>query len=84
MSLPLEEVLRNIDQLSTVEQLKVVSYISDRLKQREFHQPQRKWLDLIGTVPYPLLGEDAQEWVSRSRGEDQAKRDQLLESSGEN
>lgn len=84
MSLPLEEVLRGIDQLSTLEQLEVVSYISDRLKRHELQKPKRKWLDLIGTVPYPLLGEDAQVWVSRSRSEDQEQRDQLLESSGEN
>lgn len=47
MSLPLEEVLRGIDQLSALEQLEVVSYISDRLKRHELQKPKRKWLDLI-------------------------------------
>jgi hypothetical protein len=47
MSLPLKEVLRGIDQLSALEQLEVVSYISDRLKPHELQKPKRKWLDLI-------------------------------------
>lgn len=83
MSLPLEKILRSIDQLSTLEQLEVVIYISDRLKQHEQQKPKRKWLDLAGIVPYPFLGEDAQTWISRSRCQDQQKRDQLLESSDE-
>jgi len=64
MSPHLKEVLRNIDQLSTPEQLEIISHITDRLKQRELQQPKRKWLDLAGTALYPLLGEDAQVWVS--------------------
>ncbi len=84
MSLPLEEVLRGVDQLSVLEQLEVVSYISDRLKHHELQKPKRQWLDLVGTALYPLVEEDAQVWVSRSRSEEQDKRDQLLESPSEN
>jgi hypothetical protein len=31
--------------------------------------PKLNWLDIAGIAPYPLLGEDAQEWVSRTRQE---------------
>jgi len=75
MSPHLEEVLHSIDQLSTPEQLEIICHITNRLKQRELQQPKRKWLDLAGTSPYPLFGEDAQVWVSRSRREDQEQCD---------
>ncbi|NEQ70093.1 MAG: hypothetical protein F6K21_32305 [Symploca sp. SIO2D2] len=84
MSPHLEEVLHSIDQLSTPEQLEIISHITNRLKQRELKQPKRKWLDLAGTSPYPLLGEDAQVWVSRSRREDQEQRDRLRNQTNEN
>ncbi len=41
-------------------------------------QPKRKWADLKGMSPYPLLGEDAQGWVSRRREGDE-HREQLLQ-----
>ncbi len=84
MSPHLEKVLRSIDQLSTPEQLEIISHITDRLKQCELQQPKGKWLDLAGTAPYPLLGEDAQVWVSRSRREDQEQRNRLLDQTHEN
>jgi len=31
--------------------------------------PRRRWSEIAGTAPYPLAGEDAQAWVSRSREE---------------
>ncbi|NJN74283.1 MAG: hypothetical protein HC799_16555 [Limnothrix sp. RL_2_0] len=49
MSLPLEEVLRSVDQLSALEQLEVVSYISDRLKRHELQKPKREWLDMFSS-----------------------------------
>jgi hypothetical protein len=30
---------------------------------------RRKWSDLAGRAPYPMCGEDAQQWVSRTRRE---------------
>ena len=84
MSPQLEEVLLSIDRLSTPEQLEIISHITNRLKQRELQQPKRKWLDLAGTATYPLLGEDAQVWVSRSRREDREQRDRLLDRPHEN
>ena len=31
---------------------------------------KRAWQEIAGKAPYPLLGEDAQDWISRSRRED--------------
>lgn len=81
MSPLLAQVLREIEQLNPEEQLEVISHATDLLKcQRATHRkPQRKWLDIAGNAPYPLVGEDAQEWVTRTRGESQQHRDRLLE-----
>jgi hypothetical protein len=40
--------------------------------------PRRKWEDLIGLLPYPALGEDAQAYISRTRREGDAHREQVL------
>lgn len=79
MSPQLKEMLRNIDQLSTPEQLEIIRHITDRLQQRQSDQSKRRWLDLAGTVPHPLLGDDAQAWVSYSRREDQEQRNHWLD-----
>jgi hypothetical protein len=41
-------------------------------------QPKRSRSVLKGMAPYPLLGEDAQEWVSRTRREADKHRERLL------
>lgn len=79
MSPQLEKVIESIDKLSTSEQMAVIDWITSRLKKNEGSQAPLRWLDLAGTVPYPLLGEDAQDWVSRSREIDQQYRNQLHE-----
>jgi hypothetical protein len=37
---------------------------------------RRSWREIRGSVPYPLCGEDAQEWVSRMRRESDEHREQ--------
>ena len=81
MSPLLQQVLQEIEQLTTAEQLEVISHATEQLKRRTatHAKPKRKWLDVAGTAPYPLVGEDAQEWVTRTRRESQEHRDRLLE-----
>lgn len=80
MSPLLHQVLQEIDQLSLEEQFEVLNYTAEQLKQRTVtsNKRKRKWLDIAGTAPYPLVGEDAQEWVTRTRREAQEHRDRLL------
>ena len=75
MTPQLEAILRSVDRLSPPEQLAVICHIAEHLQQRNSQLSQSKWLDLAGTVPYPLFGEDAQVWVSRCRSDAQAQRD---------
>jgi len=40
--------------------------------------PGRKWSEIAGIVPYPMFGEDAQEWVTRTRRESDEHRERVL------
>lgn len=40
--------------------------------------PKRCWTEIRGIAPNLLGGEDAQQWVTRNRQEDQAHRDKIL------
>jgi hypothetical protein len=79
MSPSLEKILSEIEQLTPEEQLTVMGHLVERVKKHITQaQPKRKWSDLKGIAPYPLLGEDAQEWVSRTRREGDEHRERLL------
>ncbi|MEA5507756.1 hypothetical protein VB735_32640 [Halotia wernerae UHCC 0503] len=79
MSPSLEKILNEIEQLTPEEQLTVMGHLVERVKKHITQaQPKRKWSDLKGMAAYPLLGEDAQEWVSRTRREGDEHREQLL------
>jgi hypothetical protein len=70
MSPLLEKICSDIEQLTPEEQLTVIGFLVERVKKHVAQpQPKTKWSDLKGMAPYPLLGEDAQEWVSRTRKE---------------
>ncbi|MBW4433196.1 MAG: hypothetical protein KME28_16090 [Pelatocladus maniniholoensis HA4357-MV3] len=79
MSPSLEKILSEIEQLTLEEQLAVMGHLVERVKKHITQaQPKRKWSDLKGMAPYPLLGEDAQEWVSRTRRFSDEHRERLL------
>ncbi len=79
MSLSLEKILSEIEQLTPQEQLTVMTHLLESLKKHiNQTQPKRNWSDLKGMAPYPLLGEDAQEWVSRTRKQGDEHRERLL------
>jgi hypothetical protein len=44
--------------------------------------PGRSWRDIRGAVPHPLCGEDAQDWVTRSRAESDDQRERLWRADG--
>ncbi|MCG3199144.1 MAG: hypothetical protein GHCLOJNM_03653 [bacterium] len=50
------------------------------LEERKIHlgsslAERPRWKDLRGSAPYPLCGEDAQEWVTRTRRESDERRE---------
>jgi hypothetical protein len=79
MSPSLEKILSEIEQLTPEEQLIVMGHLVERVKKHISQAPaKRKWSDLKGMAPYPLLGEDAQKWVSRTRTFGDEHRERLL------
>jgi hypothetical protein len=79
MSPLLQDVLKQVEQLTAEERLELIQKVAAGLKtEAAIAQPRPKWSDLRGMAPYPLMGEDAQEWVSRTRQESDAHREQVL------
>jgi len=75
MAANLQDVMRQVDELSTDEQLRLLVYVAERAR-RSAKRP--KWGDLCGMAPDLLQGEDAQEWVSRGRRESSDRRESAL------
>ncbi len=64
------QVLRDAEHLSPEEQRELVEALLQRLRVRELPDGEAPRIeDLAGTAPYPLCGEDAQEYISRMRDE---------------
>jgi hypothetical protein len=74
MATSIEDILRQADELSADEKLALANRLIERARDESAPQPRPKWLDAIGAAPYPLAGEDAQAWVSRTRAEGDAGR----------
>lgn len=79
MSPLLQDVLKQVEQLTPEERLELIQKVAAGLKtETAIAQPCPKWSDLRGMAPYPLMEEDAQEWVSRIRQANDAHREQVL------
>lgn len=76
MTQMLIELLHKSASLSADEQLELAALLIEQARKKKAHAPRRKWLDVIGASPYPLTGEDAQAWVTRTREEGDAGREQ--------
>jgi len=74
-STELEEIIKRAEQLPPDEQLYLISYLAERARLAYKELPIRRyWKEIVGTVPYPALDEDAQDWVSRTRAESEQER----------
>lgn len=79
MSPLLQQLLQQVEQLAPEERLELIRQIAQGLKKSEVVvRPKPQWSDLKGMAPYPMMGEDAQEWVSRTRREADEHRSQVL------
>jgi len=83
MSPLLQQVLQQVEQLALEERLELIQQVAEGLKKSgAIAHPKSRWSDLKGLAPYPMMGEDAQEWVSRTRREADEHRERVLR--GEN
>lgn len=72
------EIIQRADQLSPSEQLQLISHLVERTKQTHAPTQRTKWRDVRGAAP-PLLGKDAQEWVSSTRRESDEHRSEFMQ-----
>ena len=70
-----DQLIRDVDSLTMDEQLRLAAYAVERARLHSTTPSQRKWSDLLGIVEGLETGEDAQEWVTRTRIESDAQRD---------
>jgi hypothetical protein len=82
----LNELISKSESLNIEEKLQLMGYLSSHFKtdNHSTSKPQRKWCEIQGKVTYPLVGEDAQKWVSRNRQEVTENRNQVIRNSYEN
>ncbi len=71
----LESIIKQADSLTVDEQLRLVAYLAERVRTVAAIRPRRRWAEIHGAAPHPLLGEDAQAWVSRIRHEADKQRE---------
>lgn len=66
----LEDIIKQAEALTPEEQLRLISRLAEKVRLSYSPAPsRRRWSEIAGAVTSPLLGEDAQAWVSRSRRE---------------
>ena len=73
----LDEIIERTGVLSPEEKLRLITRLAEDLQTAyPGSRPRRKWREICGAAPWPLAGEDAQAWVSRSRQEVDEHREQ--------
>lgn len=61
--------------LTPEENLELIAYLLNKIRiSQEVMVKKRRWREICGKVKYPLAGEDAQIWVTKTRKESDAKR----------
>lgn len=81
MSPLLQHLLQQVEQLTLEERLELIQQVAEGLKKAgTIAHSKPRWSDLKGLAPYPMMGEDAQEWVSRTRQEADEHRERVLRS----
>jgi hypothetical protein len=74
---------QHIKLLPATERLRLLAIVAQALAEHSLESaeqpPRRQWREIRGMASYPLLGEDAQAWISRTRQEGDEKREQQWE-----
>jgi hypothetical protein len=71
MSTELDELIKRAANLSDEERLRLIDHLRRNVPTV---RAGRRWREIRGSAPFPLLGEDAQTWVSRNRHEEDEHR----------
>ncbi len=68
-------LFRQSERLSLDEQLALATRLIERARQGAPAPQRQQWSEICGLFPYPLAGEDAQAWVTRTRREGKEQRE---------
>jgi hypothetical protein len=75
VSTELDELIKRTEGLSPEDRQRLLEHLSHSVSTGGVH---RQWREIRGAAPYPLVDEDAQTWVSRTRSEgDEHRQSQL-------
>ena len=76
----LTRIIEQADALEPDEKLELIAHVArSLLRPHPDKRVGRAWPELEGTAPNPLLGEDAQVWVTRTRREADERRGRALD-----
>jgi len=68
----LQELMQRTDTLQADEKLLLIAYLATSARsQSGTLTPRRAWEEIAGAAPHPLLGMDAQQWITQSRQEEE-------------
>lgn len=73
----LRELMRQSNALTNDEKMDLLIYLAQGIKQG-YQKKSRKWSEICGIAPGLMQGEDAQEWVSRTRREATEHRERVI------
>ncbi len=68
-SAKLIEIIKQVESLTIEDQMALITHLQEQVQRTQQDRPRKSWHDIQGTAPYPMVGEDAQEWVTRTRRE---------------
>ena len=75
----IDQILKRADKLTPSERLLLASRLIQGVRSgMPARKPHRKWRDVVGLLPYPALGMDAQQYISKSRRDDDGRRARVI------
>lgn len=76
----LQDMMIESVNLSADEKLRLATFLIEQARATPNQETiEVNWTDIMGTMPYPMVGEDAQVWVSKMRDQWEEREDQWSE-----
>ena len=71
----LSRVIEQANTLSVDKQLQLIEYLVHNMQNPRQKKSRKQWRDIRGMARYPMMGMDAQEWVSSNRKDENGSRE---------
>lgn len=73
-TLTIDELVETAQSLGPGERRLLIEHLEDGLRKKRLSRERLRWEDAAGIAKYPVCGENAQAWVSRTRAESDCTR----------